>query len=206
MNSKVEERLINFKDDLNALPPLQIVRKHIISGDCFILSHDLYFDLRSGVAHHFGLHPNEVFVVGSAKLGFSVAPAKRFRPFRRNKSDIDVALVSSRLFDQVSEDIFSYKQKAGDWPKYKKFADYLFQGWIRPDMLPRSPIFPFGKKWWDFFQGLEDNRRYGDYKFRGGLYKSYFFIENYQKNCVQQCIDSILMSNLETQNENITDK
>ena len=206
MNNRVEERLGKFKEDLIELPLIQVVRKHIISGDCFILSHDQYFDLRSEVADHFGLHPNEVLVVGSAKLGFSIVPKKRFRPFSRNKSDIDVALVSSKLFDQVSEDIFSYKQEAGDWPKYPEFADYLFQGWIRPDMLPESPVFPFGKKWWDFFLGLTDNQRYGDYKISGALYKSYFFIENYQENCVQQCKDYVLMSNLEAHNENITDK
>ncbi len=80
MNYKVEERLAKFKVDLIEQPLIQIVRKHIISGDCFILSKDQYFDLRSEVADHFGLHPNEVFVVGSAKLGFSVAPKKRFRP------------------------------------------------------------------------------------------------------------------------------
>ena len=89
MSNDVEERLNQFKEDLNKYTSIQIVRKHIISGDCFILSQDKYFNLRSEVAEHFGLHPNEVFVVGSAKLGFSVAPKKRFRPFRRNKSDID---------------------------------------------------------------------------------------------------------------------
>ena len=206
MNGRVEERLDKFKVDLLELPLIQVVRKHIISGDCFILSQDKYFNLRSEVAEHFGLHPNEVFVVGSAKLGFSVAPKKRFRPFRRNKSDIDVALVSSKLFDQVNEDIFNYKQEAGDWPKYSEFADHLFQGWIRPDKFPRSPVFQFGKKWWDFFLGLTGNQRYGDYKIRGALYKSYFFIENYQEDCVQQCKDYIQMSNLEVHNENNSNK
>ena len=206
MNNSVQERLDKFKVDLIELPLIQVVRKHIISGDCFILPHDLYFDLRSEVADHFGLHPNEVFVVGSAKLGFSVVPKKRFRPFRRNKSDIDIALVSSKLFDQVSEDIFIYKQETGDWPEYDEFADYFFQGRIRPDMFPRSPVFPFGKKWWDFFLRLTGSRRYGDYSISGALYKSFFFIENYQKDCVQQCKDYIQMSNLEVHNENNSNK
>ena len=207
MNNAVEKRIDQFKEDLRSdLSTIQIVRKHIISGDCFIFKQDKYFDLRSEVADHFGLHPNEVLVVGSAKLGFSIVPKKRFRPFRKNKSDIDVALVSSKLFDQVSEEIFSYKQEAGDWPKYEEFADYLFQGWIRPDMLPQSPVFPFGKKWWDFFLGLTGSRRYGDCKISGALYKSYFFIENYQEDCVQQCIDLIQLNNLEAHNENNSNK
>ena len=68
MSNDVEKRLNQFKEDLNQYTSIQIVRKHIIAGDCFILSQDQYFNLRSEVAEHFGLHPNEVFVVGSAKL------------------------------------------------------------------------------------------------------------------------------------------
>lgn len=206
MSNQVKERLKEFKNDLKSdLSSIQIVRKHIIFGECCKLSRQDYFDLRSKVAKKFELHPNEVLVVGSAKLGFSIAPEKEYELFS-DESDIDVALVSSKLFDQVSEDIFSYKQEAGDWPEYGEFADHLFQGWIRPDMFPRSPVFPFGKKWWDFFLGLTDSQKYGDYKISGALYKSYFFIENYQEDCVQQCKDHIQMSNLEARDENITDK
>ena len=102
MSNDVEKRLNQFKKDLSVLTSIQIVRKHIVSGDCFILSQDEYFDLRSEVAEHFGLHPNEVLVVGSAKLGFSVAPNSRYREFC-DESDIDVAMVSSMLFEQFGK-------------------------------------------------------------------------------------------------------
>ena len=82
MLDAAEKRLYEFKEDLGFLSPIQIVRKHIIFGECCMLSQREYFDLRSEVADHFGLHPNEVLVVGSTKLGFSVAPNKRYRPFR----------------------------------------------------------------------------------------------------------------------------
>ena len=181
MINEAEKRLCQFKKDLSVLPPIQIVRKHIISGECCFLSQHQYFDLRSEVADHFDLHPNEVLVVGSTKLGFSIVPKKRYRPFSDNKSDIDITLVSSKLFDQVCEEIYAYKQEAGDWDEYHEFLDHLFQGWIRPDMLPRSPVFPFGKKWWNFFLGLTDSRRYGNYKISGAVYKSYFFLEVREK-------------------------
>ena len=61
-----------------------------------MLSQDKYFDLRSEVAGHFGLHPDEVLIVGSTKLGFRVAPSKQYRLFS-DESDIDVVLVSSTL-------------------------------------------------------------------------------------------------------------
>ena len=195
MNNGVEERLQEFKEDLKSdLSSIQIVRKHIISGDCVILSPDKYFDLRSEVAEHFGLHPNEVFVVGSAKLGFSVAPNNRYREFC-DESDIDIAMVSSMLFEQFWQEVFNYRYEGPYWPEYSQFIHYLFQGWIRPDMLPRSSMFRLRERWWNFFQSVTRSRRYGDYKIRGGLYRSYFFLENYQKISIQECINNLEENN-----------
>lgn len=100
MTDEAKGRFEQFEKDLSVLSSIQIVRKHIISGECCILSQPKYFDLRSEVADHFGLHPNEILVVGSAKLGFSVVPHKLYRPFC-DESDIDVAIVSSTLFDKI---------------------------------------------------------------------------------------------------------
>ena len=73
MNDLIQERLGEFKVDLGLLSPLQVVRKHVIHGNCCVRSHGQYLDLRCEVAERFDLHPNEVLVVGSAKLGFSIA-------------------------------------------------------------------------------------------------------------------------------------
>lgn len=185
MNNNVEERLDQFKEDLNKYTSIQIVRKHIIFGECCELSQQDYFDLRSEVAAHFGLHPNEVLVVGSAKLGFSIVPDKEYTPFS-DESDIDVALVSSTLFDEYWNQIFSYKEKNPYWNEHE-FIGYLFQGWIRPDKFPNSKSFPLGNEWWNFFQNMTSSGKYGNYNIRGGLYQSYFFLENYQKICIQKC-------------------
>ena len=185
MSDEVKERLKEFKADLNILTPIQIVRKHIIFGECCELSRQNYFDLRSEVAKNFGLHPNEVLVVGSAKLGFSIAPDKEYNLFS-DESDIDVVLVSSTLFDEYWNQVFSYKKKNPYWDEHD-FTGYLFKGWIRPDKFPRSKLFPSGKDWWDFFLSITSSGRFGDYNIRGGLYQSYFFLENYQKICIQKC-------------------
>ena len=203
MTNDAEKRLTQFKEDLTRLSPIEIVRKYIISEECSSLSPKQYFDLRSEVADHFELCPNDVLVVGSAKLGFSIAPDTRYCLFH-DKSDIDVVIVSSKLFDEVWEYVFSYNQDGGYWPKSDEFIGYLYNGWIRPDKLPRSPRFPFGKKWWSFFLGLKGNQKYGNRTISGALYKSYLFLEYYQKDCVQQCLDEILMSNLEVHNEDIS--
>ncbi len=194
MSNDVEKRLNKFKKDLTKLTPIQVVRKHIIFGGCCELSQQKYFELRSEIADYFGLHSNEVLVVGSAKLGFSVAPTKRFREFC-DESDIDVAIVSSTLFDQIWQDVFNYRYEGSFWPEYNQFANYLFRGWIRPDKLPPSPMFSLRETWWNFFQSVTRSERYGDYKIRGGLYRSYFFLENYQKISIQRCIKSLEENN-----------
>ena len=199
ITDEAKGRFEQFKEDLSVLSPIQIVRKHIIFGECCILSQPEYFDLRSEVADHFGLHPNEVLVVGSAKLGFSVVPDKLYRPFC-DESDIDVVLVSSTLFDEIWENVFSYRYEGPYWPEYSEFVHYFFRGWIRPDKLPRSSMFPLRENWWEFFRRVTGSGRYGDYKIAGALYKSYFFLENYQKLCVQKCI-----SNLESHDAGISE-
>ena len=199
MNNEAEKRLCEFKEDLRDLSPIQIVRKHIIFGECCMLSPSKYFDLRSEVADHFELHPNEVLVVGSTKLGFSVVPDKQYRLFHET-SDIDVALVSSTLFDEFWKEVFDYRSDGPYWPEYNDFVRYFFRGWIRPDKLPRSSMFPLRENWWDFFQTITNSGRYGNYKIFGGLYKSYFFLENYQKICVQECVNNLEENNADISN------
>ena len=112
MPNQIQERINLFKADLQLLSPIQVIRKHIIYGDCYALSQNQYFDLRSEMASHFKIHPNEVLVIGSAKLGFSIAPHKRYRPFS-DQSDIDVVMVSPFLFDKIWQSVFVYWKRGG---------------------------------------------------------------------------------------------
>lgn len=51
-----------------------------------------------------------VRVVGSAKLGYSLNPRQFFKPFNvANGSDLDVAIVSERLFENSLEDLQAMK-------------------------------------------------------------------------------------------------
>lgn len=190
----IKRRVASFVVDLHEYSPIEVVRKDILSGTCFALDAETEFALRSEVARHFGVHPNEVFIVGSAKLGFSIVPSKRFRPFC-DCSDIDLVLVSSSLFDNVWKEVFLYSKNVGYWEKKDSFTQYLFKGWIRPDKLPTSPAFSLSKEWWEFFRGLTSKRVYGDYKIAAGLYKSLFFLESYQEICASGCKEGVAETN-----------
>jgi len=182
----VELRIKTFRADLPHGSAAELVRKHITSGECFALSAESYFDLKNRVAATFGIHPVEVVVVGSAKLGFSLAPEKRYRPFGET-SDIDVALCSSDLFDACWKDVFDYWARPEFWPGVEDFKKYLFRGWMRPDKLPPARSFERSQQWWEFFRKLTNEGTFGPYKIRGALYKSWHFLESYQQKCVRDC-------------------
>jgi hypothetical protein len=175
-----------FQADLAILATYQIVQKHILLSNSFVLTRDIDYALRAAVADHFELRPEEVYIVGSAKLGFSIAPDKRYKPFH-DRSDIDIAIASERLFDHMWHRVLEYWNETKYWTKFSDFKHYLFRGWIRPDMLPPSRKFVAAQNWWDFFQELTQSRQFGPYKIRAGLYKSADFLQVYQSDCVNQC-------------------
>jgi hypothetical protein len=96
-----------FKRDICELDLSVAVQKHLTYGPCCLLSSDVYFELKREIAEQFKLHPAEVLVVRSAKLGFSIVPKKRYR-FFNDESDIDVALVAPQLFEQVLAEVYDY--------------------------------------------------------------------------------------------------
>lgn len=182
----IEERITTFKEDLNHISASIIVQKHITYGDCYVLEHLLYFELKSEIAYEFNLHPSQVLMVGSGKLGFSIVNNKRYRPFG-DTSDIDIAIVCSELFDKIWEEAYKYQINTGYWSEAKSFYKYLFKGWIRPDILPPSTTFEIRQKWWDFFQRITNTTHYGIYKINAGLYKSWKYLESYQSQSVLEC-------------------
>lgn len=196
----IEERVRLFKGDLSSLSTIQMIRKYVIYGDCAVISIDKYFDLRSEVAEKYQIHPNEVLVVGSAKLGFSIAPHKLYRHFT-DTSDIDLVIVSSHLFDRIWKVVHQYWMKGGYWERSEEFKKYLFKGWIRPDKLPSAKSFEFANDWWEFFNSLSYTGKYSVYKIAGALYKDWYFLESYQQQGVSACAERLRMEVTENENK-----
>jgi hypothetical protein len=161
------------------------LRKQIITGPAFVFqdAHDSYYALREGVGTLLGTHPANVRIVGSAKLGFSIAPYKRYRHFG-DKSDVDVMVVDERLFDTIWGEIFDATEQDILWPKRTDFARYLMEGWIRPDMFPSIKGKLIGS-WWDGFR--EQSQSVG-VKVTGAVYRNWEFLERYQLTALRQCV------------------
>src|SRR5262245_24648755 len=125
MNENIRTRLDQFKLSLSSMSVDHIVKRHMTFGDCYILGEDAYFSLKYEVAKNFNIHPSEVLMVGSGKLGFSIVQSKRYSPFR-DTSDIDIAIISPALFDRVWKDVYDYGFSGGYWPKENRFKKYFF--------------------------------------------------------------------------------
>ncbi|MDQ8200509.1 hypothetical protein QEH56_20250 [Pelagicoccus enzymogenes] len=173
-----------FQTDLKLLSSEELFRRYVLNGSCASISDAQVHAVKESLSNKFTVEYNDVVVVGSANLGFSIKPTKRYVPFG-DDSDIDIAIVSRELFERVWREIYIYSKSGAVWPNKKMFIKYLFRGWIRPDLLPRSPIFDFSNQWWEYFRTLAIESL--DIKIAGGIYQSYFFLEQYQVICIDQC-------------------
>lgn len=171
-----EEELLDFcrKNSLHGTPKI------------FDGAEDRYYDFRKRIAEKFQVNFHEVFITGSAKLGFSPFKEKLFD----YDSDIDVAIVSSDLYERIMSTIHEYQMQLRENRKavsswelegYHKFLEYGAIGWMRPDLLPTSfRVKELKTDWFDFFESLSYGRsEVGNYKVAAGAFKTYQHLEKY---------------------------
>jgi len=149
------------------------------------LDDDTTHKARAQISGKFMVEYANVVIVGSSNLGFSIKPQKRYVAFG-DDSDVDVAIICPILFEKVWHEVYLYEKSGALWPTKNEFRKYLSKGWIRPDKLPNSPVFEFSNEWWEFFRGL--NIQGCPYKISCGIYHSHFFLREYQKICIEQCM------------------
>lgn len=178
LNTRSEEERLDF------------IRKHFFHGIPYVFrdKEDDYFEFRNRIARFFSISFQEVFIVGSAKLGFSYHKNTDFS----YDSDIDVAIVNQSLFDYYYEHICDYQYKLDkayqhvslhERRTYNFFLRYMVKGWMRPDMLPLSfQVDTLKSQWFDFFNSISHKRsEVGNYKVTGGLYRNHSYLEKYHR-------------------------
>ena len=67
----------------------------------------IYDAVRCWLSDQLGVHPKEISLVGSARLGKSLSPKNLGKPFD-NKSDLDLFIVSSTLFEKLKADFYHW--------------------------------------------------------------------------------------------------
>lgn len=180
--SSISNRILEFKTMLNdrSITELDIVQKYIIHRTPFIFNEDYYYNLKKSIGDKYDVHYNDVKMVGSAKLGFSIAPNKLWKEFD-DSSDIDMAIISKDIFESFWKQMHEFNLNINarselEEKNFNKFKNYFFRGWIRPDLLP----FNFAQKndWFDFFKSIS-YKQFGQRKITGAIYKDFYFFESY---------------------------
>lgn len=166
----------------------ELTRKYLLHGTPYVFDgrENDYYDFRNAIAKHFNIGFHEVFIVGSAKLGYSYYKKTIFS----KDSDVDVVIVNNQLFEYYYANIcdFQYNKDQGNCTlteyenkQYMRFLQYLVKGWLRPDLLPfKLHIGKLKTDWFDFFKSISYGHScVGDYKVSAGLFKNYNFLEKY---------------------------
>lgn len=114
-----------FKEYCINLKPDVLVQKHLIEDRTFFFNEikkGEEFDFKKDIASILKVHVRDIVIVGSGKFGFSLKPDNAseglylFKEFDYNfknnisdkKSDLDIAIVSSFLFDKEIENLYNY--------------------------------------------------------------------------------------------------
>jgi hypothetical protein len=127
------DHLSRFKADLASLSLGEVYARYILSDACMGMIGVDERHLRDRIATRFSIDLKNIIIVGSAKVGFTLRhkPASEnaeerpaFSPFSQN-SDVDVAIVSDALFDNIWKRSFEFWHTSGYgransyWPRGK---------------------------------------------------------------------------------------
>ncbi|RZJ48820.1 MAG: hypothetical protein EOO44_19550, partial [Flavobacterium sp.] len=116
--------LEEFKTHCISYKPDVVVQKFLIEEPTFFFNNvrkGEEYDFKKNIAEILGVHFRDIIIVGSGKLGFSIKPDSetalyRFKMFDHDvdkglsevKSDLDVAIISSNLFDKEIENLYNH--------------------------------------------------------------------------------------------------
>ena len=174
-----------------------IVSEKILSNGSFALTDDLLDEMHRDLcaAFNLGLDKVKIYVVGSGKLGFSIAEKfdkknrillPRYRSFSA-ESDIDIAVVSQTLYYLIWRELAAHAHDDDYYMRNSEQGAYMLWGWLRPDFFPKSAKLTFCERWWHQFYSYSADTRFGRRDIRGGLYYTKWFLEAYQQRAVRAC-------------------
>lgn len=87
--------------------PASLVDRYLIPGTpkCFGLR-NTYYEFLEHIASHLAIHPRNIILKGSTKIGFSISPRpeKLWMSFGEG-SDLDIAVIDSAYYDRLDNEV-----------------------------------------------------------------------------------------------------
>ncbi|MGQ7945636.1 hypothetical protein [Flavobacterium sp. WC2509] len=156
------------------------------------------FDFKKDIANILNVHIRDIVIVGSGKLGFSIKPDNSdtglylFKEFDHNfkkspnekKSDLDIAIISSYLFDTEIKNLYNhtnYYNRDNIWAQRNDFAKYVLKGKLAIRFLPNE--FPLTK---GVLQVQEKYKMSYGREINLEIYKSWHFFETYHQENIKK--------------------
>ncbi|MED4392512.1 hypothetical protein P4699_20305 [Priestia aryabhattai] len=189
MEGDIKDRIKRFKSNIldeENYSIEKIINQYIVFGTPYIFKDDeeKYYNLKDKIATFFEVNQRDIFMTGSSKLGFSIAPSKLWRPIDGNPnkdSDIDIVIISDRIFDKYWKSILEYKEStiaiSDDAKNHSEFLEYFFKGWLRPDKFPYK--YSGSNEWFEFFREVSYKKELGARKVAAAIYREEYFFEKY---------------------------
>jgi len=161
--------------------------------------------LRAHLCRSLRLSEQNVIVIGSAKVGFSLSPDNFGRRFS-DDSDIDVLVVDDALFDTVWKTLLQwnyprrYHLSGADWKWARSRMGDLYWGWFTPDKIRYDglsfpdvlkPLRDISVRWFNAFRSLSRYPQFAGREFSGRLYRTWDHALLYHIDGLRQISDAI---------------
>jgi len=194
--------IAEFKSALLSRPVTEVLRDYVFSGDPYAFRErpSALLNLRAHVSKALNVSENNIVIVGSAQVGFSLSPDNFPRRFT-DRSDIDVVVVDEHLFDAVWYTLLQWHYPRrqdlprGDWGWTKDRRKDLYWGWFVPDQirfnglsLPEAlkPIRDCSTLWFNTFQSLTKYPEFSGRDVHGRLYRTWEHVRLYHAEGLRQ--------------------
>lgn len=150
--------------------------------------------LRKHLAGQLGIAPDDIVIIGSAQIGFSLSPDNFPRAFTKD-SDIDVLLVDAKMFDAIWNTLLAWHYPrrfwldGADWEWAKRRKDEIYWGWLEPSEIHyRGLSFPdvlrpmrdLSANWFNAFKSLARYPEFMGRDVNGRLYRTWDHALAYQ--------------------------
>lgn len=181
---------------LRTKPPNELVHEQVFGGTPFVFRDTPadYDALRDHLGAQMNIPRENLTIIGSGKIGFSLAPDRFGVPFGEH-SDVDVLVVSEALFDSIWLDLLrlprSYFARLSRRNKTQihNHVEQIYWGRMWPNDLVR--VSRAAGAWVGAFRSLSRNPRLARYETSGRLYRTWDHAEVYHVDRLTQLAEVV---------------